>query len=654
MVKNIINYSDIFISSSDREVFNSNILQEKTYYLPPNPLSLESGSNLIKIKIPGNDFAADDIITIRNVVSESFDSDLDITLTPCFIAVDISQHIEFFRGIQRTTVRIVSNAEYILKNVPVSTFNDYLDISYEINILNNRYLVLFLSNLSFFVLEKEVIRIRFGEIEDFFECGLSATNLSIDVGPLGEGVFTNRNSVEVNVITSDELLFGQVRISYVNNIHNILILNETQLLIPINSILSLKGLTQRLITKKVKLIVKDVAGVPLSKINAFYPINADSNAKGFHEVESVDGDFVYVALDHIPSVSESPCGGGRVLVNRVETQIVGYPDNNSYSISLPRTFYDIISLELKSSYFPKIFRVISSKNKNNVFKWSDTNNNVYSVTLREYNYSLKTLLEELSQQINKVMYLNNMSFYSEYIIKNDYFYELYFFTKRVLDEPFTYYPTTDNTSLARRNKVFVNFPDHNLSESNDIRISGARSFLGIPEDWLNAEHKITVLDKNTFFFNIQRFNVNRSTLTENNSGGTSVTILIKKKVAVKKNQFSEFIKIGTQMYSDTLFNSAPAKVEPNSFNIILDINGQKTINNFTKEGLKNILGKVFVNSDTDSLLNCHSKTQLLFKPPLKSLYTLNFRFEWNDGSLVDFFNIEHEFVLTIKYLDVVD
>ena len=80
MVKNIINYSDIFISSSDREVFNSNILQEKTYYLPPNPLSLESGSNLIKINIPGNDFAADDIITIRNVVSESFVSDLNITL----------------------------------------------------------------------------------------------------------------------------------------------------------------------------------------------------------------------------------------------------------------------------------------------------------------------------------------------------------------------------------------------------------------------------------------------------------------------------------------------------------------------------------------------------------------------------------------------
>jgi len=308
---------------------------------------------------------------------------------------------------------------------------------------------------------------------------------------------------------------------------------------------------------------------------------------------------------------------------------------------------------LKSSYFPKIFRIISSTNKNNVFEWSDTSNNVYSVTLREYAYSLKTLMEELSQQINRVMYLNNMSFYSEYIIKNDYFYELYFFTKRVLDEPFTYYPTTDNTSLARRNKVFVNFPDHNLSESNQIRISGARSFLGIPEDWLNAEHKITVLDKNTFFFNIQRFNVNRSTLTENNSGGTSVTILIKKKVIVKKNQFAELIKIGTQTYSDTLFNSTPVKVEPNSFNIILDINGQKTINNFMKDGLKNILGKVFVNSDTDSLLNCHSKTQLLFKPPLKSLYTLNFRFEWNNGTLVDFFNIEHEFVLTIKYLDVV-
>lgn len=653
MVKNIINYSDVFISSSDREISNSNILQEKTYYLPTNPLSLLSGSNRIRLNIPRHDLAVDDIITLRNVVSEMFVAEMDMTLTPCFIAVDVSKYLDYFKGLARTSVCIVSNAEYILKNVPVSTFNDYPDVSYEINILNNRYLVLFLSTLSFFVPDKEIVRIQFDEVDDLFECGLTATSLSIDVSPLGTGMFDNRNSVEVNVITPDEFLFGKVRTSYINNTHDIQILNDTQLLVPINNILSMKAVTQRLIKKKIQLIVKDVGGVSLSEINAFYPINTASNARGYHEIDSVEGDFVYIAIDTVATMSESLCGGNSVLVNRVESQIKGFPDNSSYSISLPKTFYDIISLELKSSYFPRIFRVVSSSRRNNVFEWSDSDNNVFSVTLREYVYSLKSLMSEVSEQINKVPYLNNTSFYSEFAIKNDYFYELSFYTKRILDEPFTYYPVSDNISLSKRNKIFVNFPDHNLSESNEIRISGARSFLGIPEDWLNSDHKITILDKNTFFFNIQRFNINRSTLTENNSGGTQVTILIKKKVTVKRNHLSELINIDSGTLVDTIANHVPVKVEPNSFNIILDINGQKNINNFTKDGLKNILGKVFINSETDKLLNCHSKTQLLFKPPLKSLYTLNFKFEWNDGEPVDFFNVEHEFVLTIKYLDVV-
>ena len=73
-------------------------------------------------------------------------------------------------------------------------------------------------------------------------------------------------------------------------------------------------------------------GIPLSNINANYPVSA-SSIYGFQTVENIiDSNNFQIKVDYIANKTISSCGGTNISINQITNTIDAYPNNNHYII----------------------------------------------------------------------------------------------------------------------------------------------------------------------------------------------------------------------------------------------------------------------------------------------------------------------------------
>lgn len=195
-----------------------------------------------------------------------------------------------------------------------------------------------------------------------------------------------------------------------------------------------------------------------------------------------------------------------------------YKKPSYFKIFLGKTFYNVKTIRLASIEFPNTNAVINTLNHH--IHWrnkEDINDDIlnaitktypeYNVQLRTGSYVSSTLQSEISNKISLVKRRDNLGSFHYFLVTLDIDTDVVTFTSLILTQlsnnPLQ---TSVNTGI-----IVVTAPNHGFSSGDSIYLVGAQTLAGIQGSTLNTKQKITVLNDNTFVFEV---NVNASqTLT---------------------------------------------------------------------------------------------------------------------------------------------
>ena len=186
-----------------------------------------------------------------------------------------------------------------------------------------------------------------------------------------------------------------------------------------------------------------------------------------------------------------------------------YTKPSNFSIFLGRTFYNVKSIKLASIEFPNTNAVVNSNN-NNIY-WTNqediTLNKIdaitntypeYNVKLRIGSYISSSIQTEMTSKLSTIKRLDNVGDYHYFIVSLDNDTDVVTFTSLILTQlPNNPLQTSVNTSI-----IEVTLQNHGYFDGEEIYLQGVSTLAGISSTILNAIHKITVIDINTFRFEI--------------------------------------------------------------------------------------------------------------------------------------------------------
>jgi len=278
-----------------------------------------------------------------------------------------------------------------------------------------------------------------------------------------------------------------------------------------------------------------IAGIPLNRINAYYPISINS-LQGYHLITSVATHSYTVELG-AESLSTKMAGGSNIIVSRIESIETGYPTQSNYRVKLSKTFNNIISMRLVSSEFPVSSKVINSSNNKLYWQNLDEGDNEYSLAVDVGNYSVNELVEELQDKFYKterITFTGNSNTTSS-LTANQYIkvnidtttnivkFQSYKETNPIkpiisIEPDIQEKPSLDNFVDGTKFKLTINLGGHGVSAGDKILISGAISHMGIPSSAINKEHTVySVTDEDNFVIELAQINL--SDQRKNTNGG---------------------------------------------------------------------------------------------------------------------------------------
>lgn len=444
-----------------------------------------------------------------------------------------------------------------------------------------------------------------------------------------------------------------------------------------------------------KLIFQSVSGVPLSELNAFYPISAN-NINGFHILRSVNSNG-YTFNVNTEAILDENGGGKCVTVSKVLAVNTGYPSANNYRIDLGITYNNIISLKLASSEFPNSERTIRDfppERANNKIYWNDIDDGefLYSIEVPAGNYTptdlintLQTLFFETPRinsgqdiganyQPNHFVQVNISTVTDEVTFQS--------FKEFILVQPISSVnpEINQNANIGADdpNAIYtltINHPGHGMSAPGlTILWQDAISHLGIPAGVLNTTHIVSeIVDANTYRFVLPKFNLGDN--RQDTKGGTAVRVLIPDFFRLRFDQPDTLggllgFRNPGDPNSITPYEHIVSNQDPYAFDIDRDILGNplRITNNsiqlsgenyvlmtmspvealqnigpiksaFAKLQLCDLAGKV--------LFNTYSCTPRFYEDPIVELSELEVQFYTPDGFLYDFNGLDHSFLLEI-------
>lgn len=518
--------------------------------------------------------------------------------------------------------------------------------------------------------------------------------------------FSDYISVSINKVTnqnqiypiSSNSIYGNKNAIYIsesivlpNNLLNLLNINFTTFqkdyfLVKLDK--TYYGETDQLfyIDNIVEIKFDDIGGIPLSFINADYPVT-NKRRQGFHNIINSTNDYIEIEVS-IKAYKTESGGLDKITISKVLNTIPGFPNSNEYTIFLKNSYTNVSKIELISSEFSYSDYLIKSSgnNKNNLIFWKifDTGDIEYMAEISEGNYNSNQLLDEIKNKMNNEL-KNNINKNNNFDIK------LEINTQSVIFEAFSIevYPNSlaiiksiiDNEELYL---LKLNY-ENQIDIGDFITISGSDNIGAVPKSVINRKH--IVYDKNfvdgSFTIVINSFNPIKSKILNDGkydlsgAGGNQVTIKSPIKFSLlfnKKNTIGTILGFNNvgEDYAVTPFKKVTTnsdeyenqrgfnldfvgnkRYEKNVINLtggknylLMYLNDYEVISNMNN--ISSCFAKIlFPGKPGDILFNTYINTEYIFDIPIASISEFSLKFVYPDGSLVDFRNLNHSFTLKI-------
>jgi len=615
------------IDSRFRDTIPKNIYKSNNEILPTNPIQVNRGSNIIKINYPNHNFNVGDSIILQNII---------------FNYKILTNSIYFFNQYQYMIIN------YNNHGVPIDYDDFYNEYLLSIDIINDIGTNTLYGN------------IPINLISGIYQVELpSIVDKTVPILPQILDLF--------NATTASDL-------------------DANYLFIKLPYLFVVSDGSYYLPPDVFKLAFLNIGGIPLKYINADYPVDYNKN-QGYQEITNIDTNNIYIQVPITASASGQN-GGSHVQIMLITKTIPGYPDCNSYTINLKKSFNNVVRIELVSTEFPYIDFLIKSSgsNINNKLYWKhlDDGNYIYQISIPEGNYDSTNLISTISTELNLVprffSTLENPQ-YNIFTVTIDQY------TQKITIIPYknNNLPNSLSASIVEIDNIkYVKLTIRhlgNLVEQNDtIQISGAIKIGSILDAvYLNTTHTVYEINttNQTYSVLIAPLNqiTNSTVIDITGNGGPSTVIKTKAKVSFL---FNKNDTLGTVLgfknvgqvnaitpYKTTITNFDPYILSTNlnvvgnpdtstrllnltgsNFYILMYINDYECVINNSNQ--PTAFAKILLSSNPgDVLFNTFVNYPLEFDFPISTLNELNIKFTYPDGKLVDFRNIDHSFTLRI-------
>lgn len=386
----------------------------------------------------------------------------------------------------------------------------------------------------------------------------------------------------------------------------------------------------------------NIAGIPLSEINANYPLDEDHN-KGAHIIHGVGSNHITIKLNYT-AIATMTSNCKNMVLCKVVNRLTAYTEPSSFEYPLDKTFTTVRSLRVISSEIPYTIKNINTTN--NVFYWSNqkySKDKVNRITLEQGCYTETEIFDLLLTELNK--YGDNLVFSG--VIKNFYF-EIQCFTIFELYQPFIEDSTSTATTFGLRRLIQLKLSNHNLNTGDEIVIEGATSFKGIPANILNNKFTVEVVDDNILRIDLGNFNIESSTTTIQDLGGSSVKVKVVNPIRIENLPNNIYKVLGISQsntsFNTILKNNSPIKATVAPYIKLLCFPNSVNDN----QGWSNVLTCFrFDGTVRGYLYDTFTPTRMIFNPPLKSLSKLYFEFLGADDILTDFSSFDNSFCIEL-------
>ena len=441
-----------------------------------------------------------------------------------------------------------------------------------------------------------------------------------------------------------------------------------------------------------KITIKNIGGVPLSFLNADYPVTLNQR-NGYHTIIDKDNNNIYFE-SKVKAYKTITGGGNKVNVYKILNTLPGFPDANDYTIFLKKSFNNVTKIELISTELTFVDYIIKDKGtgKNNVLYWQqyDDGEELYSVELPEGNYSASLLVTSLQEKMNQVKRIGSTD---QNIIYNFFTISLNLFTQEVIfnalkDDTLSKPLNIEEIDIdgVKYYQMTIFHPNNLVQVDDQITISSAQSIGAVPRGTINTTHTVYKINtqEQSYSVILPAFNPLKSGTNETTGeislegdGGNSVKIRSRAMIRFlfdKNDTLGRILgfKNPGQSTSITDFKTEISNMDEYANQDGFDLNfvGNKD----TSKNILNLVGDNFYFlmylNDFESIIsnnnipNCFAKILLTGGPgdvvfdsyvntpvkndyPISSLSELRVKFTYPDGSLINFRNSNHSFTLKI-------
>jgi hypothetical protein len=611
-----------------RNKIPKNIIATDLQFLPKNPLSVEKDSLIVKINYPNHGLEIGDRITVKNVAGSSR---------------TLYGSIYFYTNFNYMIVK------YSDHGIESNYLNYYDNFQIEISLEST--------------LEMTMIRnIPINSVFGIFNATYVDDNIEIDENIL------EQLEIDLETFKKDYFLIKILRPYNGNS----------------NELYNIDGVT--------KITINSIGGIPLSFINADYPVTLNQR-NGYHTIVDKNTNNIFLE-SKVKGYKNTNGGGDKVNVFKIINTLPGFPEANDYTIFLKKSFNNVSKIELVSTELTFVDYIIKDKGtgKNNVLYWQqyDDGGEIYSVELPEGNYSASLLVSSLQEKINQAKRIGSTD---QNIIYNFFTISLNLFTQEVifnaLKEDILSKPlNVEEIDIDGVKYYQMNiFHPNNLVQVDDlITISSGQSIGAVPRGTINTSHTVYKINtqEQSYSVILPAFNALKSGINEetgeislDGDGGNSVKIrsramirfLFDRKDTIGgilgfkntgeassitdfKTQISNIDEYANQNGFDLNFvgNKDTSKnilnLVGDNFYFLMYLNDFESI--ISNNNIPNSFAKILLTGGPgDVIFDSYVNTAVEFDYPISSLSELRVKFTYPDGSLINFRNSNHSFTLKI-------
>jgi len=474
--------------------------------------------------------------------------------------------------------------------------------------------------------------------------------------------------IKIEIINSSISIYENIPLHLLTQTHKLQISDDNKLAFTIPLSFNPYNIANNILTVSCNFYFYQIGNIPLSYINATYPTNNYSKVE-YHTIVDITSNSIAVKLyDAISLKNTIPIqgnyentkfitGGNTIQIGLISNINIGYPNPNKYFINLDKAYRNVIEVKMKSSEIPNIYKNILSSN--NMFYWNNLiDEYIYSIKIPYGYYTINELLNKIEESVNTTplistnYYGDNIIPYKFNIIKTN-------FNSNDGSITFTsfnkFYMPNCIVSITQDNNNYIikiKHDNHNLAVGDNITIFNAIDTQGILANHINGDHIITAVLNNNFYEFIISY-VNDVFTPNSDHGGKEIIIMTPNTFRIHyelENSFAELIGFENSLtnYSHIIENTSKIfNIDFYRNNYILLSCDELNYNIHANSNIKYFYKILYDNQNNKMMFNTFIDNPIYFTIPLEILEELHFKFLYKDGSLVDFYNIDHSFTLEI-------